>query len=386
MPRYRRLDVPRTLALEMLQASGEPPVLQARLAAEVAAFGRRMIHERMHGSPPDSAATTYARFPAAADVRAALHWALSHDLAGAAVIAQSPVGFQLPAAERLACAARLAEGAADLPAADAGEALLAAAVLTRHSDLGRRHELMLQAAEQFARAGLPREHYYALSRAGEAVAMSRVELAEAVLAQARALEDPHWPASLRRVRAAAEAQRASGRGDFASAVVLFRQALALERETGVPAVSPLISLADAEIMVGEGEAAAAHLHEAAEIAQQRGQLADRWSFILANLTAARLVQGDLAGAREAAAEGWPQARRFDADAWRADHLALLAAREGRMRTAALLLGLADAAYARIRDGRQPLETRHADAAAEAARQALGDARFETLRRAGGEPA
>jgi predicted ATPase/DNA-binding winged helix-turn-helix (wHTH) protein len=380
--RYRLLDSPRTLALEALQASGEAPALQARLGAGIAALARQAHHERMNGGPPAAAAIADAGWPAAADVRAALHWALAHDLADAAVIAQSSAGFQLPAAERLACAARLAEGAAGLPAPAAGQALLAAAVLTRHSDLGRRHALMLQAAEQFARAGLPRERYYALARAGEAVAISRVELAEAVLAQARALEDPAWPASLRRVRAAAEAQLASGRGDFAASLVAHRHALALERASGEPAISVLVSLADVEIMVGEGEAAAAHLHEAAELARRRGLLADRWAFILANLTAARLVQGDLTGARQTAAEGWPQARRFDADAWWADHLALLAAREGRMRTAALLLGLADAAYVRIRDGRQPLETRHAAAAAEAARPALGAARFAALRRAG----
>jgi hypothetical protein len=148
-------------------------------------------------------------------------------------------------------------------------------------------------------------------------------------------------------------------------------------------VSTLTSLADAELTVGLVDAAEQHLREAAEVAVRRGHVADRWTFILANLTAARLMQGDLAGARASAAEGWPHARRLDADAWWADHVALLAAREGRVRTAALLLGLADAAYARIKDGRHQLEDRHAQEAAVAARTALGDASFDSLRRAGG---
>lgn len=386
-PRYRLPDGPRTLALEELQAHGEAPSLRARLAAEVTALARALHGPRAHGDRQPAEAAAAGLWPAAIDVQAALHWALSHDLAGASAIAQTRACHQLPASERLACAARLTEGAAGLPAAAAGEALLAAATLIKHSDLARRSELMRQAAQRFGEAGLPRDRYHALARAGEAAAMHHaLDLAEALLGEALALEDAAWPAALRQVRAGGVAALRSARQEHDAAVSAWREALALGRETGEPPLSVLVSLADAELTVGQAEAAAVHLAEAAELARQRGLLADRWCFILANLTAAHLMQGDLAGARQAAAEGWPQARRFDADAWWADHLALLAAREGRVQTAALLLGLADAAYARIRDGRQALETRHADAASAAATTALGTARFEALRRAGAEPA
>lgn len=382
-PRYRLLDAPRALALEALQASGEAPTLRARLAAEVAALAREAQLVYLRDGILLAEAVALGDWPAAADVQAALHWALEHDLEAAAAIARTAANQQLPASERMACAARLVDGATGLSAYAAGEALLAAATLTKHSDLDRRRQLFMQAAERYAEAGSPRDRYYALARAAEAAAVHRTPaLADVPLAQARALEDPSWPAGLRHVLAAAEAALVSARDDLHAAVPAWRRALELGRASGAPPLSVLVSLADAELTVGQFDAAAAHLQEAAELTQRRGRLSDRWTFILPNLAAARLLQGDTAGAREAAAEAWPHARGLDADAWWADHLALLAAREARPHTAVLLLGLADAAYLRIRDGRHQLEARHATLAAEAAREALGDARFEALRIAG----
>ena len=51
--------------------------------------------------------------------------------------------------------------------------------------------------------------------------------------------------------------------------------------------------------------------------------------------------------------------------------------------AALLLGLADAGYARVDRQRLPIEEGQADEAAGMARSLLGDAAFTALRRAGG---
>lgn len=377
--RYRLLDAPRSVALEALQASDEAAAMRGRLARAVAAEGRERLAAGK-ARPPRSAVV-------AADIQAALRWALSHDLADAAVLAQTPACHQAPAAERRQWSQALSDGAAGLPPAIAGEALLAAATLIKHSDLRRRHELMLQAAQAYAQAGAVADRYLALARAAEAAAMNRaLALADAPLAAARALEDAAWPASLRQVLAAAEAALLSARCEFQPAVAAWRSALVLSRQGGAVALSTLISLADAELLVGDAATAAEHLEEAADIARARGHHGDRWAFILSNLAAARLQQGDLAGARAAAAEAWPHARAIDADAWWADHLALLAAREGRPHTAALLLGLADAAYDRIKDGRQPLEARHAEQAATDAGATLGAARCAALRRAGAEPA
>jgi hypothetical protein len=244
---------------------------------------------------------------------------------------------------------------------------------------------MLGAAAHYAEAGAPRDRYYALARAAEAAAVHRLlDEAAAPLAEARALEDPAWPAGLRAVTAEAEAAILSAREDLEPARLAWLRALGLGRQAGAPALSALNGLADIELQLGRFGDAAAHLEEAAALALRKGQHGDRWSFILANLTAARLMQGDPAGARRVATEAWPQVRELDADAWWADHLALLAALEGRPRHAALLLGLADAAYRRIRDGRHELETRNAGQAELLSRAALGDARFEALRAAGAE--
>lgn len=384
-PRYRLLEAPRAVALEELLASGEASDVRARLARDVAALARRTSDARMRAGSSASAHLAREGWPSAADVQASLFWALEHDVHEAAVIARMPPARHLPAAERMACALRLRQWGeqADLPPAMAGDALIAAAALMQHSDLRQRFDLFCAAAERYAAAERTVDRCHALLRAVDtASARRRPEDAEAALQQVRALEDASWPPLLHEVLAVAEAAVLNARDDVHAAVRAWRRAAELERAGGAPALATLVSLADAELKVGLAEAAAEHLHEAAELAERLGNLTDRWSMILANLAAARLMQGDLAGAREAAAEAWPHALRLDADPWWADHLSLLAVREGRPRIAALLLGLADASYARINDGRHPLEERHAHAAAAEARSALGDATFEALRRDG----
>jgi predicted ATPase/DNA-binding winged helix-turn-helix (wHTH) protein len=381
-PRYRLLEAPRALALEHLQAHGEASAVQGRMARVLGSMARRESEEQAPGERP-----ALARI-AAADVRSALRWALAHDLATAALLAPRPACHQRPAAERLAWAAQLIEGAPTLPPRAAGDAWLAAAVLVRHSDLLRRHELMLQAAARYAEADAPRDRYYALARAAEAAAVHRQPaLADAPLAEARALEDPNWPAGLRAVLAEAEAAMLSAREALEPARLAWLRALELgrQRHGGSPSLSTLVCLADIELQGARFVDATAHLEEAAALARQQGQQGDRLGYILPNLAAARLMQADLAGARRVAAEAWPQARELDADAWWADHLSLLAALEGRPRSAALLLGLADAAYQRIKGGRHELETRNAERAAELAGAALGCGHLEALRAAGAEP-
>lgn len=385
-PRYRLLETPRALALEELNASGETQQGRDRLAGAIAALARSTLNGWFPGETVEAMVPNLADWPAAADVQAALHWQLGQDVQAAAAIGLTRQCLNLPAAERMFFATRMVELShrADLSPRVLGDVLMAAAALTKHSDLGRRFDLFQQAAEHYANVGLGSRQYRALCSAAEAAAIGRKpEKAQAALGLARGIEDPTWPMALRALFVVVEAAVLSARNDVEAAVPAWRRALELERATRGPAVSTLTSLADAELTVGLLDAAEQHLREAAEVAERRGKVTDRWTFILANLTAARLMQGDLAGARASAAEGWPHARRLDADAWWADHLALLAAREGRPRTAALLLGLADAAYARIKDGRHQLEDRHAREAADAARTALGDASFEALRRAGG---
>jgi len=151
-------------------------------------------------------------------------------------------------------------------------------------------------------------------------------------------------------------------------------------------VQALHSLANAEQIAGNAAAALPRLLEAVDIARRIRMRATLHAFLLPNLVAAQVAVGNLAAAREAAAEGWPHARLQDAEAWWADHLALLAARDGRPHTAARLLGLADAAYARLKDARQALEAQAAAAVESAVRAALGEAVVAALRAEGSDPA
>lgn len=174
-------------------------------------------------------------------------------------------------------------------------------------------------------------------------------------------------------------------GDQPRAVQAWHRQLELVREWSGERAQALMSLANSEQTAGDAASARPRLEEAAAIARQLHSRSMLHSFLLPNLVAAHVALGDLAAARNAAREGWPHARAQDAEAWWADHLALLAVREGRMRTAARLLGLADAGYARLNDARQALEVQAATATESAARAVLGDAAFDTLRAEGRSP-
>jgi hypothetical protein len=100
---------------------------------------------------------------------------------------------------------------------------------------------------------------------------------------------------------------------------------------------------------------------------------------LSNLTGAWLDKGDAAKAREVAEEGWPLSLQLgDHECW-PDNLALLAALEGRAKSAVLCLGFGDADCSAREVVRQPNEARAAQRAEALARAQLGDAEFDRLR-------
>ena len=79
---------------------------------------------------------------------------------------------------------------------------------------------------------------------------------------------------------------------------------------------------------------------------------------------------------------WPVALQFNVHAMASDSPALLAALEGRPRTAAQLLGYADAAYAAPDLIRHPIEVALRARTGALARAALSDASFERLMQQG----
>lgn len=395
-PRYRLLEAPRALALEQLHAAGERGKALARLARALAPLGDA-LHEVDWGGreEPGRDAALRARQPVAADIVAAFEAALTmpgaEGAATSARLAELLVRAVLarPAAERLRWAQALREraDAAGLPRDLRARALDAAASLIRHSDLAARRAVLLLAAAAWREAGDTLGEYRALARAAEAAALGgRHDEAATLLARVRELDDPAWSQGRRRWRWFAEGVVAVCAGDQPRAMQAWRQQLELVRGWQGDRAQALHSLANAEQIGGDAAAALPRLLEGAAIARHIRSHAMLHGFMLPNLVAAHVALGDLGAARSAAAEGWPHARTQDAEAWWADHLALLAAHEGRPRTAARLLGLADAGYARLKDGRQALEQQSAAAAEAAARAALGDAAFDALRAEGREPA
>jgi predicted ATPase/DNA-binding winged helix-turn-helix (wHTH) protein len=396
-PCYRLLEAPRALALEFLRESGERAGALVRLARALAPLGDAMRVDILGDAlSPDRKVAMRAALPVAADTAAAFEALLSIDGADAAATAIRVAdalldqhALQRPAAERMRWATALRERAAlsVLPAALRARGSEVAAGLIRHSDLALRGDLLLSSARLWSEVGQTFDQFRALARATDCAAMrGRHDEAAALLARVRDLEDPAWPPSRRRWRWFAEGVAAVSAGDLPRAMHAWRQQLQMTRGDDGNRVQALHSLANAEQIGGDAAAALPRLVEAVDIARRIRMRATLHAFLLPNLMAAHVALGNLVAAREAAAEGWLHARAQDAEAWWADHLAMLAVREGRQHTAARLLGLADAAYARLNDTRQALEAQAAAAVEAAARSALGDQAFAALRADGGEPA
>jgi len=395
-PRYRLLEAPRALALEFLGAAGERAGALSRLAGAVAPLGDAMQADVWSDpSTPDRGAALQAALPVAADVVAAFEAMLSTDGAEAAATAirvgdaLQGQALQRPAAERLRWATAMRARAAmrSVPAELRARAFECAASMTRHSDMTLREDALLSAAELWRQVGRPFDEYRALARGVDCAAMGgRHDEAATLLARVRALEDPAWTPARRRWRWFAEGVAAVSAGDLPRAMTAWQQQLQMTHGIDGSRVQALHSLANAEQIAGNAAAALPRLLEAVDIARRIRMRATLHAFLLPNLVAAQVAVGNLAAAREAAAEGWPHARLQDAEAWWADHLALLAARDGRPHTAARLLGLADAAYARLKDARQALEAQAAAAVESAVRAALGEAVVAALRAEGSDPA
>jgi len=225
--------------------------------------------------------------------------------------------------------------------------------------------------------------YQALSLWIEAAAVVSHPSPEALreaLAELAALEDPRWPAQ--RLTRGSEAMRLAravlgGPNQPADQLRLTRQVVAGLEAEGQDTAPIMGALIDAELECGHTQAAVL-LGE--RVLEQLAGTRDEWSrtMVRSNLAMALLALDDTGRARPLMQAVWPVALQYNLHVLFSDYPALLAALEGRPRTAAVLAGYADAAYTARGIIRHPNEVAARERSHALTRAALGDATFERL--------
>jgi predicted ATPase/DNA-binding winged helix-turn-helix (wHTH) protein len=375
-PRYRLLESPRALALEMLAASGEGDAVRLALAHGVLAefealrdallAGRLSVEARRRRA---SAELAHAR-EALAHLRQLDQHQLGRPTRGLPGLELALTTAVLSVAlndERVALVERC-EGL--LAALDAAHDAPSAATRVRawrelSIALANRHPARsLQAARQALR--LAREQdtpgsdryplYEALCGAAHMLTDETTDEAEALLREARAIEDPAWPAYRRRPGVRVQASIAATRGEAERALRLLRLLHEIERAAGEAGHVTLLNLANAELVAGD--AAAAVRSGTQLVARLRHQRDDNvLAYARVNLAAAHLALDQAEAARAQLQEVCAAVSRVRLHPWTLDFLALLAALEGRHEDAARVAGAADARYEAINGARQTNEQR-----------------------------
>lgn len=381
-PRYRLLDSPHALAQERLVAAGETEAVRRRHALAVAARFEAAWSERYGGA---IGWDDWARAlePDLDNARDAFAWAKETGDAATALAIMPSLVWALrqslhdeQAVHADACAALADDCEALMDQAVAPglrvRAWIAMNLVWVKSHPQRAHAAALRAVQLARECGDRFGLYFALGRTVVAHARRRDPGAgEAALAEMLAIEEPDWPPQRRVLRAAAESYCDwRSPGEVTGALDRIRHSLSLYRAAGdgLGTVAGQIY-----VELGAGDAQPHGARHAQSLA--RAQL---------NLGAAWLAIGDAPQARAALQAGWPEAARFDLQAFYADHLALLAALEGRPRTAALLTGHAQARYERLQDARQRNEALAVERARRLACASLTDAEFEQLQADGAQ--
>lgn len=389
-PRYRLLDSPRAFARERLTGAGEERALRQRHARAVAARFGPALDERYSGRI-GMVSWTDRMQPDLDNAQEALAWARAcSDIATALAIAPALLRATPPAAHAEGAAlAQVCETLADHgpPGLPQFQAWLMAS--NHWSDTRPQHSLILaERALRLARdlaagdGGQVRWLYFALCRYANTAALSgSLDAAQAALREARALEPAGAPAVLLLERWSAETALAGLHADASLALHAARETMRLAAAAGSHGHTNMTALIDAQVRLGDLTAAVRDGQ--VFVAQLEGTRYEKHlAYARLNLTAAHLSGDELAEAHALARAGWPQALRFEMQAWWADYLALLAALEGRPADAARLAGYADAVYLRHQDHRQANEAAAVERARALARAALGDAEAARLQAEG----
>jgi predicted ATPase/class 3 adenylate cyclase len=384
-PRYRLLDSPRAYALERLATAGEQPMLRQRHALAMAALFDAAYDEYFSGrvGSDDWMVSLAADLD---NAREALAWAAAAGDAGSALAIAATLERALPRAlhaERMALADRTE--ALIGPAAPVRlqqRAWLACSMQWANLHKPRSCDAALRSLA-LARALHPNDKdplplYLALCRfAAAAAAVYDIDAANAALAEVRSLEDAAWPPQRLIWGVEAEAQVAKFQGNAVESRSHSQRRLAMDRARGTSGSKSLANLIDDELLAGD--AAAAVRSGTALVAALEGTREETGlAYARINLTAALLALDERDPARLVAKAAWPQAASFGLHPYLADSLALLAALDSRPRTAARLVGYADASYGARQESRQPNEAAADERTRKLARSTLGDPEFDRL--------
>jgi predicted ATPase/DNA-binding winged helix-turn-helix (wHTH) protein len=273
---------------------------------------------------------------------------------------------------------------ATLPAPGRARWLLANAQARVFSDPALAHGWAGQAAELFIAQDDRLGRYLALTLLVHCASIQPSLGSRDRVAALSAAYDPGWSAMVRAEGANALACWHSASGDFQRCIAWRRRTLALYAQAGCAwrEHAARSNLVDTLLASGDAEAAAA---QGTELLAALAGTRLLWALpaVRLNLAAAHLHRGDIDGAVALVAEGWAQAVMLGWQGYWADHLALLAALQGRPEAAASLLGYADARYRHGGAEREVNEARSEQRARLIAIAALGVEAFGQ-RRGGGE--
>lgn len=380
-PRYRLLESPRAFAIERLETAGEAALLRERHARAMAERLGPAYDEYLEGL----VGVDEWRRDLGLDLdnaRAAFAWGIAHDPITAVTLAPtlivllkfdgSALRAVLDSVERLlddrvpsALRARAwCEGAFALP-------------------MLRMIEWATRAHELYRTTGDARGRYLSAAALAWGHGMcGNADAAAAAVAGMEAAFDPPPATEVAKHGAHAHAALAVAQGRWEEALRHFRRCAEIWVAAGASDTMGLPNVIEAEVLAG-------HVDDAIRdgdllLARLRGSRETRrLSWLHQLLLAAWLQKNDgVTQARVHAAKAWPLMRAHSTESALADHCTLLAAQEGRPRSAARLVGYADTTYAAQRDSRQATEAQSVERALALARAALGEAEVERLRATG----
>jgi hypothetical protein len=386
IPRYRLLESPRALALQLLEAAGERAELQRRHARAMAALleaayddffvGREGVDDWLARLELDldNARDALAHARASGDVQLEL-------TIGAVLLRAVPASAH---AERMAladaCVRQLTAAPDTIPVALRLRMWLELSCVWANPQKHLARDAAMRAIDLARETVDARGDRFVLCHAlarGASASAQIDDLASAgeLLREAQAIEDPHWPAQRRLWVAEAAQWVARMSGDTAEALRRGRELVALDRARGSVGYTAVGNLIDAELAAGDVRSAAQSGCEL--VAALHGtRHEDQMTFARINLGAAWLALDDAAQARPVLQAAWRTAHAFELTHATAAYLALLAALEQRHKASARLQGYALAEYEARRETLERNETAALERAAMLARAAIGEAAFQ----------